>query len=589
MFRRKVRKFFKHPYLFFKDIGKKKTDLNQNYNQYKIINDVKSDITVDVSVVIPVFNVEKYIETCVKSLISQKNKNLEFIFVDDCSSDNSISIVEKYAKNDNRIIILKNSENRGCATTRNLAISIAKGKYIGFVDADDYVSDNYFGSLYKIARIKNADIAMTNNVVRFPSKSIKHKNMGFIINKKIGDKQKINIINTTGVTWNKIYRREFLNKYLILFPEINTMGTDNYITILSLFFGRNIVTTDRPVYFYRENNNSIINKKKDASYYKLTDVYSRIITRILYSDKDKEIKDRWIKAIIDRFYKDTKSNLLKFETNLEKINYINYIYRQFPNIIIDDIDRPIVSLTSYPARINTVYQTINSIIKQDIPPKKIVLYLAESQFPQRNDSLPENLKCKINDIFEIRWCDDIRSYKKLIPALIDFPNDIIITGDDDVIYPKDWIRTLLTGYYNDPSSVQCLRARYMVFENNKFSEYSKFRLIKNDMKPSFLILQTGLGGCLYTKDMFFEDVCKKELFTKLCPDGDDLWFWAMAVIKGTKIHWCTPGLNNPKYIENTQVENNTLWEKNKIFGNDSNISNLIKYYNNKILDKINEL
>ena len=586
MLNRKVKKLFKHPYLFFKDIGKKNVTEKQGYEEYKIMNNIKKDVNIDVSVIIPVFNVSKYIETCLKSLINQKNKNLEFIFVDDFSSDNSISIVEKYAKQDNRIIILKNSANLGCATTRNLAISIAKGKYIGFVDADDYISDNYFGSLYRIARIKDADIAMTNNVVRFPSKSIKHKNMGFSINKKIGDDQKINIINTTGVTWNKIYKREFLNKYLILFPEIHTMGTDNYITVLSLFFAKNIVTTDKSIYYYRENHNSIINKKKDASYYKLTDVYSRIITRILYSDKNKEIKNKWINSVINRFYKDTKSNLSKFETNLEKINYINYVYNQFPNITLDDINRPIVSLTSYPARINTVYQTIDSILSQDIPPKKIVLYLAESQFPMKEASLPEKLISKINDIFEVRWCDDIRSYKKLIPALKDFPNDIIITGDDDVIYPKNWIRILLTGYYNDPLSVQCLRARRMVFENNKFSEYSKFRLIKDDSKASFLILQTGLGGCLYTKNMFYEDICKKELFTKLCPDGDDLWFWAMAVIKGTKIHWCAPGLNNPQYIENTQIENNTLWERNKIYGNDINIKNLIGYYNNKIINNI---
>ncbi|WP_162274965.1 glycosyltransferase family 2 protein [Mailhella massiliensis] len=586
MLNRKVKKLFKHPYLFFKDIGKKNVTEKQGYEEYKIMNNIKKDVNIDVSVIIPVFNVSKYIETCLKSLINQKNKNLEFIFVDDFSSDNSISIVEKYAKQDNRIIILKNSANLGCATTRNLAISIAKGKYIGFVDADDYISDNYFGSLYRIARIKDADIAMTNNVVRFPSKSIKHKNMGFSINKKIGDDQKINIINTTGVTWNKIYKREFLNKYLILFPEIHTMGTDNYITVLSLFFAKNIVTTDKSIYYYRENHNSIINKKKDASYYKLTDVYSRIITRILYSDKNKEIKNKWINSVINRFYKDTKSNLSKFETNLEKINYINYVYNQFPNIVLDDINRPIVSLTSYPARINTVYQTIDSILSQDIPPKKIVLYLAESQFPMKEASLPEKLISKINDIFEVRWCDDIRSYKKLIPALKDFPNDIIITGDDDVIYPKNWIRILLTGYYNDPLSVQCLRARRMVFENNKFSEYSKFRLIKDDSKASFLILQTGLGGCLYTKNMFYEDICKKELFTKLCPDGDDLWFWAMAVIKGTKIHWCAPGLNNPQYIENTQIENNTLWERNKIYGNDINIKNLIGYYNNKIINNI---
>ena len=587
MFRRKFMKLIRHPYMFFHDMGKKKYIRKSDVSKYVEHAKYKADNVenfsvknrkIDVSVVIPVFNVERFLDKCIESLINQNNRNLEFIFVNDGSTDRSLEILYKYAKNDKRIIVIDNKRNIGVAASRNLAIAIAHGSFIGFVDPDDYVSENYFGSMYRMARLNNADIVMTNNVVRFPSRSVRHKNMGFRIDKKIDDNVKINILKTTGVTWNKIYKRDFLISNNILFPEIKTMGTDNYITTLALFFAKRIKTTDKVIYYYRENPNSIINKKKDASYYLLTEVYHRCLQRIFYSNERGAKKQAWITAVTERALKDSVSNLKKFESNLEKIEYINSVYQFFPDARFVDIDRPVVTLTSYPGRIATVDQTIRSVLAQDIPPKEVVLYLADSQFPNREGELPASLTELLDEGLTIRWCEDMRSYKKLIPALSDYPEDIIITADDDVIYPGDWLRTLLTGYFRQPQDIQCLRGRKILMEKGRFLPYSEYRLIKHDEPSSFFILQTGLGGCLYRKDMFHEDITRKDLFTSLCADGDDIWFWAMAVLKGTKIHWCAPGLNDPVYIEGTQDKGKSLWEQNKQGGNDEYFIKLVNHY-----------
>ena len=114
--------------------------------------------TVKVSVILPVYNVEPYIGKCLESLRSQTLKELEFIFVDDKSTDRSISIVEDAAKEDPRIRILYNDENVGPGPSRNRGIDMARGEYLSFVDPDDYLDENYYEVLYNIATERNADV-----------------------------------------------------------------------------------------------------------------------------------------------------------------------------------------------------------------------------------------------------------------------------------------------------------------------------------------------------------------------------------------------------------------------------------------------
>lgn len=112
-----------------------------------------------ISIVVPVYNVENYLDRCVKSIIAQVYTNIEIILVDDGSSDNSGKICEKWKEKDKRIIVI-HKKNGGLSSARNAGIEIAKGKYIAFVDSDDYISKNMYSELYRVLKQNNSDIAI---------------------------------------------------------------------------------------------------------------------------------------------------------------------------------------------------------------------------------------------------------------------------------------------------------------------------------------------------------------------------------------------------------------------------------------------
>ena len=124
-----------------------------------------------ISVVVPVYNVEKYIDKCINSIINQTYKNLEIILVDDGSPDNCGNICDEYAKKDNRIIVI-HKENGGLSDARNTGIEVSKGKYITFIDSDDYISDNYVSFLYNLIIEYKADISIGKHYVLYENGEI---------------------------------------------------------------------------------------------------------------------------------------------------------------------------------------------------------------------------------------------------------------------------------------------------------------------------------------------------------------------------------------------------------------------------------
>lgn len=109
---------------------------------------------VKLSIIIPAFNTEKYLPKCLDSVVNQTLKDIEIICIDNNSTDNTLNIFNEYAKNDSRIKIISNNENKGAASSRNLGLDIASGEYIGFVDSDDFIELEMFEKLYEVAKKK---------------------------------------------------------------------------------------------------------------------------------------------------------------------------------------------------------------------------------------------------------------------------------------------------------------------------------------------------------------------------------------------------------------------------------------------------
>lgn len=242
-------------------------------------------------------------------------------------------------------------------------------------------------------------------------------------------------------------------------------------------------------------------------------------------------------------------------------NFLNYLYTlalyRKKNILCGSgtLDKElIVSLTTFPSRINRIYLTIETIFQQSYLPDRIILWLAKEQFPGGIEMLPNTLKKQINRGVEIRFCDDLKSYKKFYYSMKENPKAIVITIDDDVFYPLDTIENLVEMHKKYPNDIIAHSAQEI--DDNFFllpSKWHSYHFNKiNDMFAKCRIL--GLSGVLYPPNSLYKDVFNKRLINKLCPWADDLWLTVMAYLNGTQIRRYE-FRSNPLDVNGTQTFN----------------------------------
>lgn len=198
------------------------------------------------------------------------------------------------------------------------------------------------------------------------------------------------------------------------------------------------------------------------------------------------------------------------------------------------LHKVIVSMTSFPERMYDIKYTLFSLVSQNYKPDKIILWLAYEEFPNREKDIAPSLMNLINKWgITIKWCNNIRSYKKIIPTLIEYPEDIIVTADDDVFYPVDWLRLLYDDYEKN-RCICCHRAHRVNVCESEIMPYSYWtEPVTGEM--AYDTFFTGVGGVLYYPHCLHPDVIKQDSFMELCPNADDVWLWAMAIRNHSKI------------------------------------------------------
>ena len=276
-----------------------------------------------VSVILPIYNVEKYLRKCLDSVINQTFKDIEIICVNDCSLDNSQSIILEYAKKDNRIKIINNEKNSGIGFSRNIGINESSGEYISFIDSDDFVSLDYIEILYSAAVKYDADIVFTNNINIVRDKTIKpyyHNRINIwkkkfkvtwnegISNFNIDTPEKENTPEYPLVsTVNKIFKKEFIKK--------NNLKFQNYIVSEDAdFFYKYLLYSPKKFY----NNN--------AKYY-----YVQRKSSLTHSiEKDNQMMSDALSVFknIHTVYKDKKEELLK-DANYYNFNSFLFVFNNY--------------------------------------------------------------------------------------------------------------------------------------------------------------------------------------------------------------------------------------------------------------------
>lgn len=215
-------------------------------------------MSLKISVVIPVYNVEKYLRECLDSLINQTYNNLEIICIDDCSKDNSFNILQEYAHVDERIRIFKNEENLHAGPTRNKGLEIATGEYIHFMDSDDILELDAYEKLVNILE-NNKDIeVLTFGLRKFSNIDGKVKSIDKISNDVTFKVLNIHTNNEILYLWkrsycNALYSKEFLLNGNIKYNSFECFE-DCYFSLQVLLFAKRILITNYILYNYRKDN-----------------------------------------------------------------------------------------------------------------------------------------------------------------------------------------------------------------------------------------------------------------------------------------------------------------------------------------------
>ena len=239
----------------------------------------------NISVIIPVYNAEKYIDRCVQSLILQTLENIEFIFVNDCSTDTSLKILTKYQEEyPETIKVLSLPKNMRQGAARNAGIKIAQGEYLGFVDADDWVDEKMFEKLYQCAKENNYDVVGCHNYVANASGKVISISKGNTVAQTgiLNEERRKSLLVNGGNIWLKIYRRSMLVDNQIYFPE-KLSYEDNYFIPLVFLHCKSFGLVDEPLYYYYLSENSTVRTSNSNTQ------FQRFKTLALLMEKVKEL------------------------------------------------------------------------------------------------------------------------------------------------------------------------------------------------------------------------------------------------------------------------------------------------------------
>ncbi len=303
-----------------------------------------------VSVIVPVYNVENYLEKCLDSIISQTYKNLEIILVDDGSTDSSGKICDSYAKKDKRIKVI-HKENGGLSDARNMGLDVASGKFISFVDSDDYIDKRFIEILYNNIIKTKADISICDFVWVY-DKKIKYNKYS---KKRIvveGNRKYDYLYNEYSVIgpsqWNKLYKKYIFDD--IRFPY-GKLCEDQFVIHKELFKAKKVSYILKPLYYYVQRSDSIMHvmnvKRFDVidAWMERVDFFHKnklyefeiiarknLVNHIIYLvskfSKEKKSKEekKSINNIINRNKKNIKVSLRQSKNIKDKIKYFMFLY-----------------------------------------------------------------------------------------------------------------------------------------------------------------------------------------------------------------------------------------------------------------------
>lgn len=251
----------------------------------------------------------------------------------------------------------------------------------------------------------------------------------------------------------------------------------------------------------------------------------------------------------------------------------------------------IASLTSFPARIGILKYTLHSIFSQTLFAKKVFLVLSKSEFMEHykvqnvDDSiLPSEILAFKKYGLEILWVsENLYQFNKIIPVLQAFPDENLITIDDDIYYNSETFATLYNAHLQNNGVIFAHKSRIVPFTQDTIKDFFEWKIIRKANKkwqnrPAYNVFLEGCGGVFYPPHCLYKDVCNSAKFMALTPKADDIWLWSMALLQGTKIACVeNPLMGNGAAFTN-KATNPALWQYNMNGGNDKQMKAMLTAY-----------
>lgn len=285
-----------------------------------------------ISIIVPVYNMEKYLRKCVDSLLEQTLNEIEVICVNDCSTDSSLSILKEYEEKDNRMVVIDLKQNVKQGGARNRGIEKAKAPYLCFVDSDDWLDPKMCEDLYHIAIEKDADMVRGGVYQFYGDNDIrKEKGTEAVLNmSSLLDRNRY-YIAYGGRLWGGIVKKEIFLKNELTYPE-HLFYEDNAIGVLIYLFCKKIAYSDKCYYYYRCNNQSTTRSTNNYRYFDRLDTAKMFLENMRRYGFYETYKEEVNFYFITLFYINTVMGaMLNFDPPATK--YISQVVREMKTII----------------------------------------------------------------------------------------------------------------------------------------------------------------------------------------------------------------------------------------------------------------
>ena len=279
-----------------------------------------------VSIIVPIYNVEKYLHKCIRSLVKQSYNPIEIIMVDDCSTDGSALIAKKYAEEHPDICcFIQRENNGGLSAARNSGMKIANGEWLSFVDSDDWVSEDYVSSLIATATSSEAEVVLGNANYVYDNGEMKSANA--FGNLKPGASKKEIIALCRSYAWGRLFKASLYYDSNIVFPEDIKRSEDIGTIIPILTKAGTIALLEKPIYYYYQRSTSISNTNKNID----LAFYLKTLKRMFDLSSDGYEEELEFRAIHEMLYGMVYLMIDSDKPKKDFISHVEWFNKRFPN------------------------------------------------------------------------------------------------------------------------------------------------------------------------------------------------------------------------------------------------------------------